>query len=269
MRYLVIKCGGSIMVEMLPSLYEDIVALKQSGEWSPIIVHGGGPLITSLLAKLDIQTEFSGGLRVTSHEVLDVAEMALSGLANKQLVRNIGIAGGMAIGISGTDGGLLEARPAENAGMLGFVGEVSNVQTSVIGHLVEGGFIPVISPIGMDGTGQRYNINGDTAAAAVAAALGASLCFISDIPGILVEKDGEKAKLDAATPIEIDGLIASGQIWGGMIPKVRAAVNALSLGVREAAIINGLEPGSLLSYASGETAGTKITLEQEAIHGNS
>ncbi|WP_409273884.1 acetylglutamate kinase [Neobacillus sp. SCS-31] len=268
MGFLVIKCGGSIMEDMPQAFYEDIVALKQSGEWSPIIVHGGGPLITSLLAKLDIKTEFAGGLRITSNEVLDVAEMALSGLANKQLVRNIGIAGGRAIGISGTDGGLLEARPAENAGMLGFVGEVSNVQTSIIEHLVEGGFIPVISPIGMDGTGQRYNINGDTAAAAVAASLGANLCFISDIPGILVEKEGEKVKLDAATPAEIDGLIASGQIWGGMIPKVRAAVNALNFGVREAAIMNGLEPGSLLSYARGEIQGTKIIVEQEAIHGN-
>ncbi|WP_316570289.1 acetylglutamate kinase [Neobacillus sp. YIM B06451] len=268
MGFLVIKCGGSIMEDMPQTFYEDIVALKQSGEWSPIIVHGGGPLITSLLAKLDIKTEFAEGLRITSNEVLDVAEMALSGLANKQLVRNIGIAGGRAIGISGTDGGLLEARPAENAGILGFVGEVSNVQTSIIEHLVEGGFIPVISPIGMDGTGQRYNINGDTAAAAVAASLGANLCFISDIPGILVEKEGEKVKLDAATPAEIDGLIASGQIWGGMIPKVKAAVNALNFGVREAAIINGLEPGSLLSYAHGETQGTKITVEQEAIHGN-
>ncbi|WP_059172657.1 acetylglutamate kinase [Bacillus sp. FJAT-27445] len=269
MRYMVIKCGGSIMDDMPQSIFEDIVALKKSGEWAPVIVHGGGPLITSLLAKLNIETEFAGGLRVTSHEVLDVAEMALSGLANKQIVRNFSQAGGSAIGISGTDGGLLEARPADNAGMLGFVGEVSRVKTSIIDHLVNGGFIPVISPIGVDGTGQRYNINGDTAAAAIAASLGASLCFISDIPGILVEKDGGKVKMDGATPSDIEELIESGQIWGGMIPKVRAASKALSHGVREAVIISGLEPGSLLSYARGESEGTKISLEQEAIHGNS
>jgi acetylglutamate kinase len=268
MEYVVIKCGGSIMEKMPPALFENIVTLANSGQWAPIIVHGGGPLITSMLEKLNIETQFIGGLRVTTNEVLDVVEMALSGIANKQIVRKIALAEGKAIGISGTDGGLLTAEPASTSSSLGFVGDVANVNTSVIVHLIEGGYIPVISPIGADLQGQRYNINGDTAAAAIAAALGGRLCFISDIPGILIDKGGEKSKLDTATNKDIDEMIASGQIWGGMIPKVRSALHALLAGVGETAIISGLEPGSLLSYCSGGEAGTKIVLEKEAVHGN-
>ncbi|OCA83309.1 acetylglutamate kinase [Bacillus sp. FJAT-27225] len=268
MEYVVIKCGGSIMEKMPPALFENIVSLAKSGQWSPILVHGGGPLITSMLEKLKIESRFVGGLRVTSNEVLDVVEMALSGIANKQIVRKIALAGGKAIGISGTDGGLLTAKPAGTSDVLGFVGDVTDVNTSVLTHLIGGGYIPVVSPIGCDQQGQRYNINGDTAAAAIASALGGKLCFISDIPGILIDKNGgEKSKLDTATKSDIDEMIASGQIWGGMIPKVRSALNALLAGVGETVIINGLEPGSLLAYCKGENAGTKIVLEKEAIHG--
>ncbi|MEH7302384.1 acetylglutamate kinase [Neobacillus drentensis] len=263
MKYLVIKCGGSVLENLPRSFYEDVVQMHQLGEWTPIIVHGGGPLITSLLKNLNVETTFVNGLRVTNHDVLDIVEMVLSGSVNKLVVRNLVEVGGNAFGISGVDGGLLKAVPTSDAKTLGFVGEVVGVNQSVIEGIVNQGYIPVISPIGIDASGQRYNINGDIAASAIAKALGANLCFISDIPGILIEKNGVKTKLDKATKSTIEELINNQTIYGGMIPKVKAAIDGLVHNIPEVGIINGFDKNSLIDYTAGKDIGTKIVLEEE------
>jgi acetylglutamate kinase len=263
MKYLVIKCGGSVLENLPRSFYEDVVKMHLSSEWTPIIVHGGGPLITSLLKSLNVETSFVNGLRVTNHEVLDIVEMVLSGSVNKLVVRNLVEVGGKAFGVSGVDGELLKAVPTLNAKALGFVGDVVEVNQSVIEGIVSQGYIPVISPIGIDASGQRYNINGDIAASAIAKALGANLCFISDIPGILIEKNGVKTKLDKATKSTIEELIANQTIYGGMIPKVKAAIDGLVHNIPEVGIINGFEKNSLIDYTNGKEIGTKIVLEEE------
>ena len=263
MKYLVIKCGGSVLENLPRSFYEDVVQMHQLGEWTPIIVHGGGPLITSLLKNLNVETTFVNGLRVTNHDVLDIVEMVLSGSVNKLVVRNLVEVGGNAFGISGVDGGLLKAVPTADAKTLGFVGEVVGVNQSVIEGIVNQGYIPVISPIGIDASGQRYNINGDIAASAIAKALGANLCFISDIPGILIEKNGVKTKLDKATKSTIEELINNQTIYGGMIPKVKAAIDGLVHNIPEVGIINGFDKNSLIDYTAGKDIGTKIVLEEE------
>jgi acetylglutamate kinase len=261
MNYIVIKCGGSVLENLPKSFYEDVISLHQKGEWTPIIVHGGGPLINKLLKSLNVETTFVNGLRVTNHEVLDIVEMVLSGTVNKQVVRNIIEAGGSSLGVSGVDGSLLQAKPTSKE--LGFVGEVVEVNTQVIESIVDQGHIPVVSPIGIDSNGQRYNINGDVAASAVAKALGANLCFISDIPGILVEENGEKSKLDMATKAKVEELIENKTIYGGMIPKVKAAIDGLVHKIPMVGIIDGFEKNSLVDYVNGKNIGTKIVLEEE------
>jgi len=263
MNFLVIKCGGSVLDNLPRSFYEDIIKLQESGKWTPVIVHGGGPLITSLLKSLNIETKFVNGLRVTDQNVLDVVEMVLSGSVNKQVVRNIIEAGGNAYGISGVDASLLKARPTDASDVLGFVGEVVSVNCQVIEGIVKQGFIPVISPVGIDEYGQRYNINGDIAASAIAKALEAHLCFISDIPGIMIEKNGAKHKLDKVSKEAVEKLIDNKTIYGGMIPKVTAAIDGLVHNIPEVGIINGLDKNSLLDYTGGKKVGTKIVLEEE------
>ncbi|WML43049.1 acetylglutamate kinase [Neobacillus sp. PS3-40] len=263
MKFMVIKCGGSVLENLPKSFYEDIVSIHQSGEWIPIIVHGGGPLITSLLKKLDVETSFVNGLRVTSDQVLNIVEMVLSGSVNKKIVRNVIEAGGSAFGISGVDGTLLKAKPNKDAEILGFVGDVVEVNHHMIKGIINDGYIPIISPVGIDEQGQRYNINGDVAASAIAKALEANLCFISDIPGILVEKNGQKIKLSKISRMKVEELIENQTIWGGMIPKVKAAIDGLAHNIPEVGIINGLKENSLLDYSNGKEIGTKIVLEEE------
>jgi acetylglutamate kinase len=263
MNYLVIKLGGSVMEQLPKTFYRNIVALHESKQWIPIIVHGGGPLINILLKQLNIETKFVNGLRVTDERVLDLVEMVLSGTANKKIVRQLTEVGGRSLGVSGVDGTLLSARPIKGSEELGFVGEVVSVHTDLIHGIIKQGYIPVISPIGIDGLGQRYNINGDIAASAVAGAIGANLCFISDIQGIYVEEDGQKKTLKDVTNMEVETLIACGQIYGGMIPKVRAALDGLAHAVPEVSIINGLEEDSLLQYCQGDQIGTRIFLKKE------
>jgi acetylglutamate kinase len=262
MNYIVIKCGGSVLENLPKSFYEDVISLHQKGEWTPIIVHGGGPLINKLLKNLNVETSFVNGLRVTNHEVLNIVEMVLSGSVNKQVVRNIIEADGSAFGVSGVDGSLLKAIPTSDES-LGFVGEVVEVNTAIIESIVSQGHIPVVSPIGIGADGQRYNINGDVAASAVAKALGANLCFISDIPGILVEKNGEKSKLDRVTKARVEELIENKTIYGGMIPKVKAAIDGLVHKIPMVGIIDGFEKNSLVDYVNGKNIGTKIVLEEE------
>ena len=262
MEMAVIKIGGSVLNKLPKAFYEMIVQLKDSGQCQPIIVHGGGPEINQTLTKLEIEPEFTEGLRVTSEEVLKVVETVLSGTINKQIVKNFYKSGGSALGLSGIDGSILKVNPADPSGKLGFVGEVSEVNTNWIRLIVENDGIPVISPIGIDVAGQHYNINGDTAAGAVAKSLKAKLMLISDIPGVLEESSGKKTVLPQLTNKEVEEKIASGVIYGGMIPKVRSAIKALTGGVNESVILNGFAPDDLKSYIEGKRAGTKIVLEE-------
>ncbi|WP_407270240.1 acetylglutamate kinase [Radiobacillus sp. PE A8.2] len=266
MNYVVIKCGGSVFEKLPTSFYENIVELKKSEGWQPIIVHGGGPLISSLLKNIGVETTFVNGLRVTTNEVLDVVEMALSGAMNKQIVRKLAEAGGQGYGISGIDGSLLTATPMDQKSPLGYVGKVTNVKTSLIEAIVEQGHIPVISPLGIDGTGQRYNINADNAASAIAEALKAKLCFISDIPGIYTEHNGQKEILHQLGKTEIELLIEQGVIHGGMIPKVTSALHALANQVPEVSIVNGMEKNSLIQFIQGKKVGTRIRMDKEITH---
>lgn len=262
METVVLKVGGSILQKLPASFYKTIVQLKKSGQFQPVIVHGGGPEITQTLEKMDVKSDFVHGLRVTTQEVLEVVELVLSGKINKEIVTNIHKTGGSGLGFSGVDGALLKVQPADKSGQLGFVGEVTEVNTSWIKLIMENEGIPVISPIGIDAAGQHYNINGDTAAGAVAEALNAKLALISDIPGVLEEVSGEKLLHSKLTQAEIEEKITAGIIYGGMIPKVRSALKALSGGVKEAVILNGLTPDDLKAYIEGKQVGTKIVIRE-------
>lgn len=254
----VMKCGGSTLAELPESFFGDLVKLQQSGI-QPVIVHGGGPAISDNLGKLGIESKFVGGLRYTTEEVLDVVEMVLAGSINKAIVRRIAQAGGKALGLSGTDGGLLQAKPVANHKEVGLVGEVTDVNTDLIGGVVELGYMPIIAPVGIGASGQRYNINADTAAGAVASALGvAQMIVVTDVPGILKTVGEEKKVLPSVTVQQIEDMILTGEIYGGMIPKVRAAVACISGKVNEVVIVDGSEPGVLGKVLAGEGIGTKI-----------
>lgn len=262
MEVFVMKVGGSILAELPKAFYDMIVQLKKTGRMHPVIVHGGGPEINQALAKMDVQTKFIDGLRVTTKEVLEVAESVMSGKVNKEIVTKLHQSGGSGIGLSGVDGGLLKVRPADTSGKLGYVGSVYEVETSWLKLIIENGGIPVISPIGIHESGTHYNVNGDVAAAAVAEALQAKFALISDIPGVLEEVNGKTICHSSLTESEIEEKIDSGIIYGGMIPKVRSAIKALTGGVKESVILNGLSPEDLRAYSEGKKAGTKVVLKE-------
>ncbi|WP_010632356.1 acetylglutamate kinase [Sporolactobacillus vineae] len=264
-QYLIIKCGGSVFDRLTPDFFKSIRAIQSEGEWKPVIVHGGGPAISRMLKKMQIPTAFHNGLRVTSKDVLSVAEMVLSGSMNKQLVADLSAAGAKAVGLSGIDGHTLMAKPCTDP-ELGYVGEVASADPELITCLCGQGYIPVISPISMDAAGQHYNINADHAAAAIASSLNGKLCFISDVPGILVEQNGKLKKLAKVSDLEIASLIENKEINGGMVPKVKAAVDSLRQHVREVVIVNGMMPECLIDYTRGAEVGTRIFLEGEALH---
>ncbi|MCM3739621.1 acetylglutamate kinase [Oceanobacillus luteolus] len=263
MKIVVLKVGGSILNKLPKAFYDTIVSLKESGRIHPIIVHGGGPEINHALDQMNVKSEFVNGLRVTSSEVLNVVEQVLSGKVNKHIVTKFTQSGGIGLGLSGVDANLLKVTPQDKTGKLGFVGDVKEVNTNWLQLIAENGGIPIISPIGIHETGQHYNINGDTAAAAVAASLGAKLVLISDIPGVLEEIQGKKVLIPKLTKAEIEEKISSGVIYGGMIPKVYSALKALSGGVEEAVILNGMNPGDLKTYLSGGQVGTKIVMGEK------
>lgn len=262
----VMKCGGSTLAALPDVFFQDLCELQKRGTM-PVIVHGGGPAISETLAKLGIESEFVGGLRRTSEDVLDVVEMVLAGRINKEIVRRIQQAGGKSLGLSGTDGRLLTAKPVANAADVGFVGEVTQVNAALLKGVAALGYMPIVAPIGIDAEGQRYNINADTAAGAVAAELGADrLVVVTDVPGILQNEDGVKKVLPVVTVRQIEDMIASGEIYGGMIPKVRAAAASLAGGVQEVVIVDGAEPNVLSRVAGGERLGTRI-LKEDGAHG--
>lgn len=254
----VMKCGGSTLAALPESFFADLRDLQAQGI-QPVIVHGGGPAISDNLAKLGIETEFVNGLRKTTEAVLDVVEMVLAGSINKQIVRLIQRVGGRAIGLSGVDGGLIQARPVTNHAEIGWVGEVTGVEAPIIQGVVDMGYMPVIAPVGVDASGQRYNINADTAAGAVASHLGVSrMIVVTDVPGIMKTVRGEKKVLPSVSVQEIEDMIQTGEIYGGMIPKVRAAIACIHGDVREVVIVDGSEPQILSRVLGGEAIGTRI-----------
>lgn len=254
----VMKCGGSTLAALPEAFFADLAELQQSGI-KPVIVHGGGPAISDNLEKLGIPTEFVNGLRRTTEEVLDVVEMVLAGTINKRIVRRIQSAGGRALGLSGSDGSLIQAEPVPNASEVGLVGDVTYVEADIVAGILDMGYMPVIAPLGVDENGQRYNINADTAAGAVASFIGASrMIVVTDVPGILKRIDGVKTPLSSVTFTEIEAMIASSEIYGGMIPKVRAAMKCIHGDVQEVVIVDGSEPRILSRLLAGEQIGTVI-----------
>lgn len=269
---IVVKYGGHAMVDpaLAAGFARDVVLLKALGI-HPVIVHGGGPQIGKLLEKLGIVSEFKGGLRVTDEETMEVVEMVLSGPINKSIVRAINQAGGKAVGLSGSDGNLIRAEKATKTSKdpdshieqvldLGFVGEPSAIDTTVLDAILrnDAQLIPVVAPVGVGHDGARYNINADTAAGALAAALGASrLLLLTDVAGVL-----DKAKnLIREIPVaDIPGLIADGTAAGGMIPKLETAAHSVNHGVGAAVILDGRAPHALLMELFTEHgAGTLVS----------
>ena len=246
---IVVKYGGHAMGEeaLADEFGRDIALLKQVGI-NPVVVHGGGPQINAMLQRLAIQSTFVDGLRVTDAAMVEVVEMVLAGTVNKMVAGLINRAGALAVGICGKDGGLIRARKLtrtrrdpesaiEQALDLGYVGEPEHVDVRVIHALTGAGLIPVIAPVGMGADGATYNINADTAAGAIAGALGANrLLMLTDVPGVL-DRDGKL--IPELTVAEIDAMRADGTISGGMIPKVETCLAAVRQGVKGATIVDG------------------------------
>ncbi|MEC8764983.1 MAG: acetylglutamate kinase [Pseudomonadota bacterium] len=253
---LVVKFGGHAMGEAdyVSAFAADIALLDQVGA-RPVVVHGGGPQIGAMLKKLQIESKFIDGLRVTDEATISVVEMVLAGGINKALVAAIAQAGGRAVGISGKDGGLITARKLmataktegsaiEEAIDLGFVGEPDHVDTDVLDALNAAKLIPVVAPVGSDGSGETYNINADTAAGAIAAALGATrMLMLTDVAGVL---DSDGNLITDLTVSQAEALIRDGTVSGGMIPKAETCINAVLGGAEAAVIMDGRAPHALL-----------------------
>ena len=264
-KTIVIKYGGNAMTdEKLKSGFaRDIVLMKLVGI-NPVIVHGGGPQIGQLLEKLGKETQFVNGMRVTDRETMRVVEMVLGGLVNKEIVNLINQHGGNAIGLTGKDGGLIKAKKlithnAEDKSEIdiGQVGEVASIHVSVVNMLVSGDFIPVVAPIGVGDDGQAYNINADLVAGKLASVMGAEkLILLTNTPGLLDKNDQTVSDLDIG---QVDSLIADGIIYGGMLPKIGCAVDAVKNGVQAAHIIDGrVEHAVMLELFTDEGIGTLI-----------
>lgn len=256
----VIKYGGNAMIneELKRQVMEDIVLLWLIGV-KVVLVHGGGPEITETMAKLGKEAKFVDGLRVTDKETVDIVQMVLAGKVNKTLVNLLESKGGKAMGISGMDGMLIEAEMKDER--LGYVGKITKVNIAPVNDLLEKGYIPVISTIGCDKEGNVYNINGDTAAAFVAGALGAKrLIMMTDIAGILKDKDDPETLIPNVTVAEAEQLKKDGVVSGGMIPKVDCCIEAISHGVKKVIIMDGRVPHSILmEILTDEGAGTMVS----------
>ena len=240
---ILVKYGGHAMGAAGDTFASDIAFLKQVGI-HPIVVHGGGPQINQMLHRLGIKSSFVNGLRVTDQATLEVVEMVLCGTINKQLAAEINAAGGRAVGISGKDGGLIRARKLTRNGELGFVGEPERIDGRVLETFRQSDIIPVIAPLGVAADGATYNINADTVAGAIAAAVEAArFLLLTDVPGVL---DAEKRLVPELTAAEAGSLIASGVISGGMTPKVETCLDAVAGGVEAAVIVDGRVPHAIL-----------------------
>ena len=254
-KTVVVKYGGHAMGAGGETFAQDIVLLRQLG-MNPIVVHGGGPQINRMLDRLGIKSNFVNGLRVTDAETMEVVEMVLVGTINSHLVTTINDAGGCAIGLTGGDGNFLHARKSTRNGDLGFVGEPAHVEVGVLDGFRTANLIPVIAPIGVGENGESFNINSDTVAGAVAAAVKAArFLLLTDVPGVL---DADKRMISELSAADARRLIADGTISGGMIPKVETCLDAVAGGAEAAVILDGRVPHAMLLELFTEGAGTLI-----------
>ena len=258
-KIVVIKYGGNAMVneQLKQQVMEDIALLWLIGV-KVVLVHGGGPEISETMKRLGKQAQFVNGLRVTDKETVDIVQMVLAGKVNKTLVNLLQMKGGHAVGLSGIDGGIIEATMKDEA--LGYVGKITRIRTQPITDLLEKNYIPVISTVASDRQGNTYNINGDTAAAYIAGALNAErLIMMTDIAGILRDKDDPSTLIPALTVKEAKKLFDEGIISGGMIPKVDCCIEAIGKGVKHVVIMDGRVPHSILmELLTDEGAGTMV-----------
>ncbi len=258
-KVVVIKYGGNAMINevLKEQVMEDIVLLWLIGV-KVVLVHGGGPEISETMDKLGKKPEFVGGLRVTDKETVDIVQMVLAGKVNKTLVNLLQMKSGKAMGISGMDGRLIEAKVKDEK--LGYVGEITKINIDPITDLLEKGYIPVVSTVGCDKDGNIYNINGDTAAARIAGALEAeNLIMMTDVAGILRDKDDPSSLIPHVTVSEAKALYDEGVVSGGMIPKVNCCIDAIDHGVEKVIIMDGTVPHSILmEILTDEGAGTMV-----------
>ena len=258
-KIVVVKYGGNAMIneQLKKQVMEDIALLSLIGI-KIVLVHGGGPEISEMMSKVGKKAEFVNGLRVTDSETMDIAQMVLAGKVNKNLVNLLGTKGGKAIGISGMDGHLIEAKMKNE--LLGYVGEITKINIEPIQDLLEKGYIPVVSTIGCDSEGNSYNINGDTAAAYIAGALHAErLIMMTDIAGLLRDVNDPSSLISEITVSEAKQLYKEGVISGGMIPKVDCCIEAIIEGVKKVIIMDGRVPHSILvEILTDEGAGTMV-----------
>ena len=263
-KIVVVKYGGNALAgatsdeEALAVFAQDIVMMHAVG-MRPVVVHGGGPQISSMMKRLGKESEFRNGLRVTDAETVDIARMVLRGEVNPKIVAAINVHGPLAIGVGGEDGGLLTATPADD-GSLGFVGDVAAVNPAIIQRLLAEELIPVVATIGLDGKGQAYNINADTVAGAIAEALQAEkLVYLTDIEGLRRDVNDAASLIRQTTAAELEALMADGTLTGGMIPKIESCRRAVRGGVRRAHILDGRIPHVLLlEVFTDEGIGTMV-----------
>ena len=260
----VVKYGGNAMIDetLKQQVMEDIALLWLIGV-KVVLVHGGGPEIRDMMKKLGKKPEFVDGLRVTDKETVDIVQMVLAGKVNKSLVTLLQMKGGHAVGLSGMDGGIIEARIKDER--LGYVGEITKIRTRPITDLLEKNYIPVVSTVASDHQGNVYNINGDTAAAYIAGALGAArLIMMTDVAGILRDKDDPSTLITGITVPEARKLYDEGVISGGMIPKVDCCIEAINAGVQTVTIMDGRIPHAILmELLTDEGAGTMVVGDKE------
>ncbi len=265
-KTVVVKYGGNAMIkpELKKAVMSDIILLSLVGV-KVVLVHGGGPEISGMLNKLGIESKFVNGLRYTDKDTAEVVQMVLSGKTNKDLVSLIGVCGGKAIGMCGIDGGMIKVKKLEENGIdYGFVGEIIDVDPSAIKKTLEEDYIPVIATVGVDGEGQVYNINADTAAAEIAASLKAeNIITLTDIPGLMRDVNDKNSLIPEIHLYEIESLIESGIIYGGMIPKIKSCEKAIRSGVKKAVMIDGRIPHSIIiEMFSSAGIGTLISGEE-------
>lgn len=247
-KTVVVKYGGNAMInpELKQAVMSDIILLTLVGI-RIVLIHGGGPEISGMLQKLGIESRFVNGLRYTDKETAEVVQMVLAGKTNKDLVSLVERCGGKAVGLCGIDGAMIKAKPLDDEFDYGYVGDITDIDPRPIEKVLEEGYIPVIATVGIDENGQVYNINADTAAAEIAAALCAeNIITLSDIPGLLRDVNDPKSLIPEIHVDEVPGLIESGIISGGMIPKMKSCEKAVRSGVKKAVMIDGRIPHSIL-----------------------
>ncbi|MFW6006899.1 MAG: acetylglutamate kinase [Bacillota bacterium] len=264
----IIKYGGSVLQDnkIINSVIEDILLLKYVGV-NPVIVHGGGPAITEAMEAFNKESKFIDGLRVTDKETMEIVEMVLVGKVNKKIISLINKMGGRAVGISGKDGNLIDAEKLEIEDSdkdLGYVGNITQINPSIIKQLITGGYIPVIAPVGGNEKGESFNINADTAAGELAVSLEAEkFIFLTDVDGIRADQNKAESRVSSLSTGEAENWIEQGKIQGGMIPKVNACIQAVKQGVNRTHILNGLlSHALLLEIFTDKGIGTMIVKEE-------